>query len=140
MRIWKLLDSRLYTTVKLISLYNEIFYGLQQATQQFPRLLIYFSLPVQSNLLLFVLNLNIHTDTAINLLLHLIYSAESIKSFFFNISCKNSLPGLLISIYPFIKAWLNINHILPSFGKLFNIIFIYYLKIQFKYFTKVTVL
>ncbi|XP_026170225.1 kinocilin [Mastacembelus armatus] len=24
--------------------------------------------------------------------------------------------GLLISIYPFIKAWLNINHILPSFG------------------------
>ncbi|XP_026230026.1 kinocilin isoform X1 [Anabas testudineus] len=23
--------------------------------------------------------------------------------------------GLLISIYPFIKAWLNINHILPSF-------------------------
>uniref|UniRef100_A0A7N6BG28 Kinocilin n=1 Tax=Anabas testudineus TaxID=64144 RepID=A0A7N6BG28_ANATE len=26
--------------------------------------------------------------------------------------------GLLISIYPFIKAWLNINHILPSFGKL----------------------
>uniref|UniRef100_A0A3Q3FYW3 Kinocilin n=1 Tax=Labrus bergylta TaxID=56723 RepID=A0A3Q3FYW3_9LABR len=25
--------------------------------------------------------------------------------------------GLLISIYPFIKAWLNINHILPSFGK-----------------------
>ncbi|XP_047446066.1 kinocilin isoform X1 [Mugil cephalus] len=23
---------------------------------------------------------------------------------------------LLISIYPFIKAWLNINHILPSFG------------------------
>nr|XP_046264534.1 kinocilin [Scatophagus argus] len=25
-------------------------------------------------------------------------------------------PGLLISIYPFIKAWLNINHILPSFG------------------------
>ncbi|XP_036938666.1 kinocilin isoform X2 [Acanthopagrus latus] len=26
------------------------------------------------------------------------------------------LSGLLISIYPFIKAWLNINHILPSFG------------------------
>uniref|UniRef100_A0A3B4Z6B4 Kinocilin n=1 Tax=Seriola lalandi dorsalis TaxID=1841481 RepID=A0A3B4Z6B4_SERLL len=26
--------------------------------------------------------------------------------------------GLLISIYPFIKAWLNINHILPSFGNL----------------------
>ncbi|XP_078119964.1 kinocilin [Sander vitreus] len=26
------------------------------------------------------------------------------------------LTGLLISIYPFIKAWLNINHILPSFG------------------------
>uniref|UniRef100_A0A669B348 Kinocilin n=2 Tax=Oreochromis TaxID=8139 RepID=A0A669B348_ORENI len=25
--------------------------------------------------------------------------------------------GLLIAIYPFIKAWLNINHILPSFGK-----------------------
>uniref|UniRef100_A0A3B4AKR4 Kinocilin n=1 Tax=Periophthalmus magnuspinnatus TaxID=409849 RepID=A0A3B4AKR4_9GOBI len=25
--------------------------------------------------------------------------------------------GLLISIYPFVKAWLNINHILPSFGK-----------------------
>uniref|UniRef100_A0A672ICW8 Kinocilin n=1 Tax=Salarias fasciatus TaxID=181472 RepID=A0A672ICW8_SALFA len=25
--------------------------------------------------------------------------------------------GLLISIYPFIKAWLNINHILPSFGE-----------------------
>ncbi|KAJ0058812.1 hypothetical protein NL108_000527, partial [Boleophthalmus pectinirostris] len=24
---------------------------------------------------------------------------------------------LLISIYPFVKAWLNINHILPSFGK-----------------------
>uniref|UniRef100_A0A665T8N2 Kinocilin n=1 Tax=Echeneis naucrates TaxID=173247 RepID=A0A665T8N2_ECHNA len=24
--------------------------------------------------------------------------------------------GLLISIYPFIKAWLNINHVLPSFG------------------------
>ncbi|MED6273146.1 hypothetical protein CHARACLAT_003699 [Characodon lateralis] len=24
--------------------------------------------------------------------------------------------GLLISIYPFIKAWLNINNILPSFG------------------------
>ncbi|XP_061587111.1 kinocilin isoform X2 [Cololabis saira] len=24
--------------------------------------------------------------------------------------------GLLISIYPFIKAWLNINHILPFFG------------------------
>ncbi|XP_075877529.1 kinocilin [Nelusetta ayraudi] len=24
--------------------------------------------------------------------------------------------GLLISIYPFIKAWLNINHILPVFG------------------------
>ncbi|KAM6918610.1 kinocilin isoform 1-T1 [Xenentodon cancila] len=24
--------------------------------------------------------------------------------------------GLLISVYPFIKAWLNINHILPSFG------------------------
>ncbi|XP_034558324.1 kinocilin [Notolabrus celidotus] len=24
--------------------------------------------------------------------------------------------GLLISIYPFIKAWLNINHILPNFG------------------------
>nr|XP_020451375.1 kinocilin [Monopterus albus] len=24
--------------------------------------------------------------------------------------------GLLISIYPFIRAWLNINHILPSFG------------------------
>ncbi|XP_068195956.1 kinocilin [Antennarius striatus] len=24
--------------------------------------------------------------------------------------------GLLISIYPFIKAWLNINHILPCFG------------------------
>ncbi|XP_067331637.1 kinocilin [Channa argus] len=24
--------------------------------------------------------------------------------------------GLLISIFPFIKAWLNINHILPSFG------------------------
>ncbi|CAN9503512.1 unnamed protein product [Ophioblennius macclurei] len=24
--------------------------------------------------------------------------------------------GLLISIYPFVKAWLNINHILPSFG------------------------
>uniref|UniRef100_A0A3B3YHI4 Kinocilin n=1 Tax=Poecilia mexicana TaxID=48701 RepID=A0A3B3YHI4_9TELE len=27
--------------------------------------------------------------------------------------------GLLISIYPFIKAWLNINNILPSFGKFF---------------------
>uniref|UniRef100_A0A3B4X0V1 Kinocilin n=1 Tax=Seriola lalandi dorsalis TaxID=1841481 RepID=A0A3B4X0V1_SERLL len=39
--------------------------------------------------------------------------------------------GLLISIYPFIKAWLNINHILPSFGKLFDIL-IHYLKIQFK--------
>uniref|UniRef100_A0A3B4G1R5 Kinocilin n=1 Tax=Pundamilia nyererei TaxID=303518 RepID=A0A3B4G1R5_9CICH len=25
--------------------------------------------------------------------------------------------GLLIAIYPFIKAWLNVNHILPSFGK-----------------------
>lgn len=25
--------------------------------------------------------------------------------------------GLLISIYPFIKAWLNINHILPTFGE-----------------------
>ncbi|XP_070701919.1 kinocilin [Pempheris klunzingeri] len=24
--------------------------------------------------------------------------------------------GLLISVYPFIKAWLNINNILPSFG------------------------
>ncbi|XP_056913956.1 kinocilin isoform X3 [Takifugu flavidus] len=24
--------------------------------------------------------------------------------------------GLLISIYPFIKAWLNINHVLPGFG------------------------
>ncbi|CAL9688670.1 unnamed protein product [Knipowitschia caucasica] len=24
--------------------------------------------------------------------------------------------GLLISIYPFVKAWLNLNHILPSFG------------------------
>ncbi|XP_015228066.1 PREDICTED: kinocilin isoform X2 [Cyprinodon variegatus] len=24
--------------------------------------------------------------------------------------------GMLISIYPFIKAWLNINNILPSFG------------------------
>ncbi|KAG7526190.1 hypothetical protein JOB18_037886 [Solea senegalensis] len=28
----------------------------------------------------------------------------------------DALRGLLISIYPFIKAWLNINHILPSFG------------------------
>eukprot|EP00066_Takifugu_rubripes_P028543 XP_011617809.1 PREDICTED: kinocilin-like [Takifugu rubripes] len=27
-------------------------------------------------------------------------------------------PGLLISIYPFIKAWLNINHVLPGFGNL----------------------
>uniref|UniRef100_A0A3Q0SDV2 Kinocilin n=1 Tax=Amphilophus citrinellus TaxID=61819 RepID=A0A3Q0SDV2_AMPCI len=31
--------------------------------------------------------------------------------------------GLLIAIYPFIKAWLNINHILPSFGKWFDIYF-----------------
>uniref|UniRef100_A0A3Q4H897 Kinocilin n=1 Tax=Neolamprologus brichardi TaxID=32507 RepID=A0A3Q4H897_NEOBR len=29
--------------------------------------------------------------------------------------------GLLIAIYPFIKAWLNINHILPSFRKQFDI-------------------
>ncbi|XP_028988173.1 kinocilin isoform X1 [Betta splendens] len=29
---------------------------------------------------------------------------------------QNMTSGLLISIYPFIKAWLNINHILPSFG------------------------
>lgn len=28
-----------------------------------------------------------------------------------------SFPGLLISIFPFIKAWLNINNIFPSFGK-----------------------
>lgn len=27
------------------------------------------------------------------------------------------VPGLLISIYPFIKAWLNINHALPAFGE-----------------------
>lgn len=26
-------------------------------------------------------------------------------------------PGLFISIYPFIKAWLNINHVLPGFGE-----------------------
>ncbi|CAG5896696.1 kinocilin [Menidia menidia] len=24
--------------------------------------------------------------------------------------------GLVISVYPFVKAWLNVNHILPSFG------------------------
>uniref|UniRef100_A0A674MD62 Kinocilin n=1 Tax=Takifugu rubripes TaxID=31033 RepID=A0A674MD62_TAKRU len=30
--------------------------------------------------------------------------------------------GLLISIYPFIKAWLNINHVLPGFGEFLSLL------------------
>uniref|UniRef100_A0A3Q3AKD4 Kinocilin n=1 Tax=Kryptolebias marmoratus TaxID=37003 RepID=A0A3Q3AKD4_KRYMA len=30
--------------------------------------------------------------------------------------------GLLISIFPFIKAWLNINNIFPSFGKFCRVV------------------
>lgn len=42
---------------------------------------------------------------------------NTIQNVIYHITYDIYVLGLLISIYPFIKAWLNINHILPTFGE-----------------------
>lgn len=54
---------------------------------------------------------------------------DVIQNVIYHITYDIHTLGLLISIYPFIKAWLNINHILPTFGEFvcFFLIFFYIL-------------
>lgn len=46
-------------------------------------------------------------------------------------NCDICFPGLLISIYPFIKAWLNINHFVPTFGESDLFIQLYKIRLNF---------
>lgn len=62
-----------------------------------------------------------HTSPAAQILLYT-WICQSLSDASLFIKLFPPFSGLLISIFPFIKAWLNINNIFPSFGKFLHLI------------------